>query len=92
MALTAGNRAGPLPGAVSSLKATVKQLQLLAVYYNRKSVWRAYVPCWWNPALFAAGGASITLLPVAAWAVAPVALYTAMLALGASVNPSRQAV
>ncbi|MCU0494089.1 MAG: hypothetical protein MUD01_21070, partial [Chloroflexaceae bacterium] len=38
----------------------------------------AYVPRWWNPALFALGGPPITLLPVATWAVAPVLLHAVM--------------
>ena len=51
----------------------------------------AYVPRWWNPAFFAAGGAPVTLLPIAVWAAAPMALYMAMIALSASVAPSRHA-
>lgn len=35
----------------------------------------AYIPRWWNPALFAVGGPPVTLLPVAVWAVAPLLLY-----------------
>ncbi|NTU81074.1 MAG: hypothetical protein HGA45_17110 [Chloroflexales bacterium] len=40
----------------------------------------AYVPRWWNPALFMAGGTPVTLLPIAVWAVAPTLLYIALLA------------
>ena len=48
----------------------------------------AYVPRWWNPALFAAGGAPVTLLPVIVWAVAPVLLHAAMVLLAHAQRPA----